>query len=59
MMLALLYVKRSELNPKVTDVESALKERDSDPKLAHLRFLFVEYNGTQWYVRLGLVGCHD
>ena len=47
--VVLLAMRSHELNPRASDVETALKVRDKDPKLAHLRFLFVEYNGSQWY----------
>ena len=45
----MLYNKRAKLNPEGHDTDKAHKERDTDPELAHLRFLFSEYNGTQWY----------
>ena len=46
--LVILYQRVSELNPN-TKAHDALKKRDEDPSLAHLRFLFVEYTGDRWF----------
>ena len=48
--LVLLYqkVRSGDLNPDVA-IDGALRKRDSDPDLAHLRFLFVEYTADRWF----------
>mmetsp|Transcript_39830 Transcript_39830/g.51340 ORF Transcript_39830/g.51340 Transcript_39830/m.51340 type:complete len:288 (-) Transcript_39830:384-1247(-) len=48
--MLLLYRQRSTLHvPSGTEAELALNERDSNPALAHLLFLFKDYKGDKWW----------
>jgi hypothetical protein len=48
--MVLLYRHKEVLDiPSSTNEESALNNRDADPTLSHIRFLFKDYRGTKWW----------